>query len=82
MKKEIARLQEQYKDILKGNEIWVEMGKSDPLDNRSARTYKVTVVLGYNEKTSMLDVICEWGFCKDKEEIIKRFENKLKERVI
>lgn len=79
MKKEIERLQEQYKDVLKGNTIYLEMEKSDALDNRSARIYKVSVVLGFKDDC-MLDVICEWGFCKNKEDIIERFENKLKER--
>lgn len=79
MKKEIERLQEQYKDVLKGNEIILQMEKSDALDNKSPRCYRVAVVLGIDDNCK-LDTICEYGFCKDKEEIIKKFENKLIER--
>lgn len=80
MKKEIERLQKEYEDVLKGNEIWVEMEKSDPLDNRSPRCYRLAVSFGWSNEKNMIDVICEYGFCKNKEDIIERFENKLKER--
>lgn len=79
MKKEIERLNEEYKDILNGNKIWCEMEKSDALDNRSPRCYRVSVVLGWKENKE-LDIICEYGFCKNKDSIIERFENKLKQR--
>ena len=74
MKKEIERLNNQYKDILKGKEIYYEMEKSDPYDNRSPRCYRVAVAFELN------DIICEYGLCKHKESILERFENKLKER--
>lgn len=80
MKKEIERLQEQYKDVLKGKEIRLEIEKSDPLDNRSPRCYRVYVVLGWLEDKKGLDIICEYGYCRNKEQIIENFENKLKER--
>ena len=66
IKKEIERLQEQYKDVLQGKTINLEMEKSDPLDNRSARIYRVWVAF-----RGLDDFICEWGFC----------ENRLKERM-
>ena len=72
MKKEIERLQNEYQDVLQGKEIILEMEKSDPLDNRSARCYKVWVVINLD------NIICEYGFCKNKEFILERFENKLK----
>ena len=80
MKKEIERLQEEYKDVLKGNQIYLEIEKSDALDNRSPRMYRVSVGFGYSEEKGMVDVICEVGFCRHKENIIERFENRLKER--
>jgi hypothetical protein len=79
MKKEIERIKEEYKDVLNGKEVYLEIEKSDPLDNRSPRRYRLWVVLGWKTNNE-LDIICEVGFCKNKEDIIKRFENKLKER--
>lgn len=72
MKKEIERLQKEYEDVLKGKEIIVEMEKSDPLDNRSQRCYRVWVVI------TLDNIVCEYGFCKNKEFILERFENRLK----
>lgn len=55
------------------------MEKSDALDNRSPRCYRIQVVLGWKNNNE-LDIICEYGFCKNKEAILERFENRLKER--
>lgn len=79
MKKEIERLQEQYKDVLNGNQIYLEMEKSDALDNRSSRCYRIWVSFGMLDNYT-LDIICEYGFCKNKEHIIERFEKKLQDR--
>ena len=73
MKKEVERLQKQYKDILNGKEIVLQMEKSDPYDNRSPRMYRIYVVIDLN------NIICEFGYCKNKEKLIQNFENKLKE---
>ena len=72
MKKEIERLQKEYQDILQGKEIMLEMEKSDPLDNRSARCYRLWVVI------TLDNIICEYGFCKNKEFILERFEYDIK----
>lgn len=72
MKKEIERLQEQYKDVLNGKEIILQQEKSDVLDVRSPRCYRVFVVI------TLDNIICEYGYCKNKEAIIERFENKLR----
>jgi len=70
MKKEIKRLQEQYKDIIE-REIVLQIEKSDPYDNRSPRCYKIFAYLKNG------NLICEYGYCKNKENIIKKFEERL-----
>lgn len=66
MKKEIERLEQQY-----NVSITLQMEKSDPLDNRSPRCYRIYTIIEGN-------IICEYGYCKHKEIILDRFENKLK----
>lgn len=73
MKKELERLKKEYQDVLKGKEIVLQMEKSDALDNRSPRCYRIYVVLDLD------NIICEYGYCKNKELLLERFENKLKE---
>lgn len=65
MKKEIERLEREY-----NIEITLQMEKSDALDNRSARCYRVYARINNN-------LICEYGFCKQWKNIIENFENKL-----
>ncbi len=73
MKKEIERIQNEYQDVLNGKDIYLEMEKSDPLDNRSPRCYRVWVVI------TLDNIVCEYGYCRNKQTIIENFENKLKE---
>lgn len=76
MKKEIERLEKEYAEVLQGHEIILQMEKSDPYDNRSPRTYRMYVVLNNGSTT-----ICAYGFCRNKERIIEKFENQLRERL-
>lgn len=73
MKKEIEKLYNEYKDIIKLNEIVVQIEKSDPYDNRSPRCYRIYTILKNDE------IICEYGFCKNRQQLLERFEKKLKE---
>ena len=75
MKKEVKRLEEKY-----NIEITLQMEKSDPLDNRSPRCYRVDTSFGWSDEIGGVDFICEYGFCKNWQDIIKRFEEKLIER--
>lgn len=75
MKKEIERLQNQYKDILGEHQIVLEMEKSDPYDNRSPRCYRVFARLENG------NLICSCGYCQNKERIIKDFEKKLESEI-
>lgn len=75
MKKEIKRLEEKY-----NIEIVLQMEKSDPLDNRSHRVYRVWTSFGWSDEIGGVDFICEFGACKHWQDIIKRFEERLIER--
>lgn len=70
MKKEIERLQNKY-----NLDITLDMEKSDPLDNRSPRCYRVHTTM--NGK-----IICEYGFCKNWKQIIERFEEDIVTEII
>lgn len=76
MRKEIERLYNDYKNIIKSDEIVLSIEKSDPFDNRSPRCYKIYTRLINDE------IICEYGFCKNWKDIVNRFEKKIKEKNI
>lgn len=75
MKKEIERMEKQY-----NIEITLQMEKSDALDNRSARYYRIYTIFGMKDNYE-LDLICEYGYCKNWKQIVEKFEKRIIERL-